>query len=79
MFPWEIGIEGRRWTCEELSVRINAMSAGIWVVRGQMPWSKADCLTLLAMLLENVGTQAAVRLGCPSSMAMTLSSTFVTC
>ena len=38
----------------------------IEMVRGQLFWSDEDRLTMLGLLLENVGIDAAVRLGDPN-------------
>lgn len=65
MTSWDIGLEGRQWTGEELSTREDAVPAGIELIRGQILWSEDERLTLLAMLLEIVGARAAVRMGSP--------------
>lgn len=65
MTSWNIGLEGRQWTGEELSTREDAIPAGIELIRGQILWSEDERLTLLAMLLEIVGARAAVRMGSP--------------
>jgi hypothetical protein len=35
------------------------------LIRGKLYWRDEDCLTMLALLLENIGADQAVRLGNP--------------
>jgi hypothetical protein len=65
MLSWNIGVEGRRWTAEEVRVRAELIPPRIEVIDGLMLWSDEERMQLLAMLLENVGARAAVRLGSP--------------
>lgn len=53
---WDIRRAGRAWQGEEGVERIE-------MVRGRLFWSDEDRLTMLGLLLENVGIDAAVRLG----------------
>jgi hypothetical protein len=60
---WNIGIEGRSWSADELPERLELLPEKREVIAGKLFWSDEERLALLAMLLENVGTGAAVRLG----------------
>jgi hypothetical protein len=53
---WDIRRAGRAWQGEEGVEKIE-------MVRGRLFWSDEDRLTMLGLLLENVGIDAAVRLG----------------
>ena len=63
MMDWDIALGGRPWTTVELSARIDLIPERIEVIGGKMLRLDAERLTLLAMLLENVGMLAAVQLG----------------
>jgi len=65
MLSWNIGVEGRKWNAEEVRARAELIPPRIEVIDGMMLWSDEERIQLLAMLLENVGTQAAVKLGSP--------------
>lgn len=65
MLAWNIGVEGRKWNAEEVRARAEFIPPRIEVIDGMMLWSDEERIQLLAMLLENVGTQAAVKLGSP--------------
>lgn len=63
---WDIHREGRSWTRDEFEVRVNGlMDLKFEVSRGKLFWSDATRLLVFGMLLENVGLDAAVRLGDP--------------
>jgi hypothetical protein len=63
---WDIHREGRSWTRDEFEVRVNRLvDLKFEVSRGKLFWSDATRLLVLGMLLENVGLDAAVRLGDP--------------
>jgi hypothetical protein len=61
---WDIRREGRRWSDEEFEKRIYQAPEKIEFVDGIFT-SEDERLTVLAMLLENLGTDKAVRLGNP--------------
>ncbi len=63
---WDIRLEGRPWTPEELEARWPLTPEKLEVFDGKMYWTDEDRETMLAMLLENVGAARAVRLGDPS-------------
>ena len=65
MLSWNIGVEGRKWNAKEVRARAVLIPPRIEVIDGMMLWSDEERMQLLAMLLENVGTQAAVKLGSP--------------
>ena len=62
---WDIRREGRRWTREEQDRRSNQAPEKIEYVDGIFDSDEAR-LTVLAMLLENLGIDRAVRLGSPA-------------
>ena len=59
---WDIRREGRRWTREEQDRRSNQAPEKIEYVDGIFDSDEAR-LTVLAMLLENLGIDKAVQLG----------------
>lgn len=62
---WNIQREGRRWTGEESDKRIYQAPEKIEFVGGIFN-DETQRLTVLAMLLENLGIDKAVRLGNPA-------------
>lgn len=62
---WDIRREGRRWTGEEVERRLYQAPEKIEFVGGIFA-SEEERLTVLAMLLENVGIDVVVRLGNPA-------------
>jgi hypothetical protein len=64
-FPWDIRREGRSWSREEWSARRDLVPEKIELSRGQLFWTDEDRLQMLALLLENLGVDRAVRLGDP--------------
>ena len=63
MTYWDIRRAGRAWSGEELRERRELMPEKLEVVEGRLLWDDEERLALLAMLLENVGIDQAVRLG----------------
>lgn len=61
---WDIRRQGRRWTKEEFNRRIYQAPEKIEFVGGIFA-NDEERLTVLAMLLENLGMDRAVRLGNP--------------
>lgn len=61
---WDIRRKGRRWNQEAMS-RYGMTPEKIEMIRGRLFWSPEERLTMLALLLENVGVDRAVRLGDP--------------
>ena len=61
---WDIRREGRRWTGEEFDRRVYQAPEKIEFIGGIFI-SEDERLTVLAMLLENLGIDKAVRLGNP--------------
>ena len=59
---WDIRREGRRWTKEEFERRLYQAPEKIEFVGGIFA-SEQERLTVLAMLLENLGIDRAVRFG----------------
>jgi hypothetical protein len=62
---WDIRREGREWTGEEFSRRIYQAPEKIEFVGGIFT-SEEERMTVLAMLLENLGIDKVVRLGNPA-------------
>lgn len=60
---WKIGLQGRSWEPDEMLERLELMPEKSEIIDGKLFWTEEDRLALLAMLLENVGTAAAVKLG----------------
>ena len=63
---WDIRREGRAWDGAEAQARWNLTPEKFEMWDGKLFWSHADRITLLGLLLENVGVDAAVRLGDPA-------------
>ena len=61
----DIRREGRAWISGEALPRYELAPGKIELIEGRLLWSEEERLTLLALLLENVGVDAAVRLGDP--------------
>jgi len=62
---WDIRRAGRPWSANEARGRFALTPEKFEMVDGRLFWSEAHRLTLLGLLLENVGVDAAVRLGDP--------------
>ena len=62
---WDIRREGRAWRGDEARARYHLSPEKIEMIEGKLFWTDADRLTMLGLLLENVGADAAVRLGNP--------------
>lgn len=63
---WDIRAEGRAWTGNEGLARYALTPEKLEMIEGKLLWSDEERLALLGLLLENVGADAAVRLGDPS-------------
>ena len=61
---WDIRREGHAWRGNALD-RYARAPEKIELIDGKLFWSDEERLTMLALLLENVGADAAVRLGDP--------------
>jgi hypothetical protein len=62
---WNIGRQGRAWSGDEARERWELTPEKFEMDRGKLFWDETQRLTLLALLLENVGVDQAVRLGDP--------------
>ena len=60
---WDIRRDGRAWAGEEFLPRLELTPEKFEVDRGRLFWHENDRINLLALLLENVGVDSAVRLG----------------
>ena len=59
--------QGRRWSRAEIEQKYREhCPEKIELIEGKMFWSDEQRLNMLALLLENVGMDAAVKLGDPS-------------
>jgi hypothetical protein len=63
---WRIERQGRAWQGDEGMQRWELTPGRLEMVRGKLLWDDESRLQLLGLLLENVGADAAVRLGDPS-------------
>ncbi len=59
---WDIRREGRAWRGAEAMQRYELTPEKMELIHGKLFWTDEDRLTMLALLLENVGVDAAVRL-----------------
>jgi hypothetical protein len=57
--------EGRAWQGDEFLERLDLTPAKIEAIDGKLFWSDEQRLTMLGMMLEQVGADRAVRLGDP--------------
>ena len=64
MTNWDIRAEGRAWRNEAMD-RYALTPEKLEMIEGKLLDNDEERLTLLALLLENVGADAAVRLGDP--------------
>jgi hypothetical protein len=62
---WNIHREGRAWEGEEAEQRFNLVPEKIEMCDGKLFWDDEERLTMLGLLLENVGVDRAIRLGDP--------------
>jgi hypothetical protein len=62
---WDIRRQGRAWNADEAMARYELTPEKFEMDRGKLFWDDTQRLTLLALLLENVGVDQAVRLGDP--------------
>ena len=53
---WNIALEGRAWPGTEATQRLGLLPAKLELIRSKLLWSEEERMTLLAALLENVGT-----------------------
>jgi hypothetical protein len=63
---WDIRRTGRAWSQAEAMGRYELTPEKFEMMDGKLFWSGVERLTLLALQLENVGVDQAVRLGDPA-------------
>ena len=64
---FDIQRQGRKWSRIEVEEKYrNLCPEKIELIEGRMFWTDEQRLNMLALLLENVGMDAAVRLGDPA-------------
>ncbi|MCI0333314.1 MAG: hypothetical protein L0228_08840 [Planctomycetes bacterium] len=62
---WDIRREGRAWQGDEAMSRYYLAPEKIELIRGKIFWDDEQRLRMLGLLLEQIGADAAVRLGDP--------------
>ena len=62
--PWDIRRDGRAWTHEAIDRAM--LAPQVELIDGKLVWDDQEGVTLLGLLLENLGIDAAVRLGDPA-------------
>lgn len=62
---WDIRHEGRSWSGQEAQQRYTLLPEKIEMHEGKLFWSDEERITMLALLLENIGVDRAVRIGDP--------------
>ena len=60
---WDIRREGHKWNGEESFQKFNLTPEKLEMHRGKLYWSDEERITMLALLLENVGIDEALKLG----------------
>ena len=65
MVKWDIRREGHAWGNEAMS-RYEMTPGKTEMIAGRLYWTDEERLTMLALLLEQVGADKAVRLGDPA-------------
>jgi hypothetical protein len=60
---WKIGRSGRVWVAGEALRRFDLAPRNTEMCDGKLFWNDEERLTMLALLLENVGIDAAVSMG----------------
>ena len=63
---WDVRAEGRAWQGPEAMARYQLTPEKMEMTGGKLFWSEEERLNMLALLLENVGADQAVRIGDPS-------------
>jgi hypothetical protein len=63
---WDIRRAGRAWRGDEAHERFRLTPEKFEMYKGQLFWSAEERVALLALLLENVGVDRAVKLGDPA-------------
>lgn len=64
---FDIQRQGRKWSRAEIEQKYRKLCPDkIELIEGKMFWTDEQRLDMLALLLENVGMDAAVRLGDPA-------------
>jgi hypothetical protein len=63
---WNIQRTGRAWTGDQAIQRHDLAPRKVELIEGKLFWSEEERLTMLALLLENVGVDKAIRLGSPA-------------
>jgi len=66
---WNIGRKGKAWGKNEAFDRFSMAPEKIELVDGKLFWDEEYRLTMLALLLENVGIDEAVKIGDPQLWA----------
>ena len=62
----DIRREGRRWSADEARERFERTPEKIEMIDGKLFCDEEERLAMVGLLLENIGADAAVRLGSPA-------------
>jgi hypothetical protein len=62
---WDIRREGRSWEGDEAWARYELTPEKTEMTDGKLYWDDEERLTMLGLLLENVGIDKAIRIGDP--------------
>ncbi|MBV9282762.1 MAG: hypothetical protein JOZ41_22015 [Chloroflexi bacterium] len=62
---WNIGREGRAWSSDEFLPRLDLAPEKMEAIDGKLFWDDNQRMMMLGLLLENIGTDKAIRLGDP--------------
>lgn len=60
---WDIRREGRAWKAGEAHSRHDLIPGKMEMIDGKLFWTDDDRVTMLGLMLENVGIDKAIRLG----------------
>lgn len=60
---WDIRRDGRAWDSDEFDQRLDLRPEKLEIWEGKLLWSDEERVELLGLLLENLGTDHAVRMG----------------
>jgi hypothetical protein len=62
---WDVRRDGRAWQGDEVMARCSLAPEKIELIRGKIFWDDEQRLRMLGLLLEQMGADAAIRIGDP--------------
>ena len=63
-FDWDIRNEGRAWKTEEIEYKYHTVyPEKIELIQGKLFWVDQERLSMMGLLLENIGVDAVVKFG----------------